>query len=194
MDNWNEVLKDKFVVDSLMSRMENAIIISIGQNVLKDLEKTEKLELYSHVTNSSFILNAVNAAVIRKINKLMTKQKRKHNEENIPKCLSCKILSKLPDDFLFCDVNFQDLILEMKNLHTIKNGLKENNFEWKLNEDKICKLLNIAKSFPIVFSTVIIQKIFLIYFISLHKDLSIEFGRGNLTKLQREIEGFVIGK
>lgn len=174
--------------------MDNSVITCIGQSLLKHLEKTEKIQLFSHVTNSSLILNGVNAAVMRKINKLMAKQKRKHSEEYVPKCLSCKIFAKLPTEFVFCEVNFQDIILELKNLSTMKNGLKENNFEWKLNEDKICKLLDIAKSFPIVFSTVNMQKICLIYFICLHKDLSVEFGRGNLTKLQGEIETFIIGK
>lgn len=193
-NNWKEVLDNKFVVDSLISKMDNSSIISLGQNLLKDLAKSEKIEIPSYVSNSSLIINAVNVAVMTRINKLMSKQKRKHNEESVPKCLSGKIFAKLPEEFLFSEFDFEDLVMEMKNFYSSENDLDKSNFEWKLNEDKICKLFEIAKYFPVIFSSVSVQKMFLIYFISLHKDLSSEFARGNLKKLQGEIEDFVIGK
>lgn len=192
--NWKEILQDNFIIDNLLSKMDVQTITNIIDNFVKHLEKVERLEIPANILNSPVILNAVNAVVLKKINKIMSKQKRKHDEESVPKFLSSKIFSTLPDDFFYVENNKGDVMLKIKSLYTTENGMFSGNFDMKISEEKICRLLEISKAFPVVFSHGDAQKVFLTYLFSLHKDLTHDFSKGNFSKLQEQLEELLFGK
>lgn len=194
VDNWRDILDDKYVVENLLPKTDVTCIAIIADNLVKSLEKSEQYELPAHVLNSSVILNSVNASVLKKINKIMSKQKRKHDEELAPKLLSSKIFSTLPDDLFLTESDYQATISKVKDFFDEENGVKRKHFEMKISEDKICRLLDIAKSFPVVFSHSDVQKVFLIYLFSLHKDFSDDFSKENFEKLRIKIEDLIFGK
>lgn len=186
-ENWRHILEDKFVFDSVIQKMDAVTVTMIAENVIKDVEKSDKLNIPQHVSNSTILINSINWVVLVKMNKMICKK-------NItPELLSAKIFSTLPDDLFLIEVDYQEIIVKIKEICTTKNGNRLKNFDFKINENKLCRILEIAKNFPIIFSHNGSQKIFLLYLCALHRDLSQEFSNRNFVKLQLNIENFIIG-
>lgn len=189
--DWQDILEDKFVVRDLLPKMSTATKKTLVDNLINNIDGFENKR---HILESPQILDVVNYIVLTKINKTISKQKRKHDESfSNPILISSKIVSILSDDiFLEKDYDCQDCLKQAKAL-LIENEMK-NKIDSKFNEQKVCRYLNILKKFPIIFSSEKNQKICLLYFFALHKDLSYDVSKGQYKNLQLDIEKYILGK
>lgn len=193
-ENLKEVIEDKFVVDFLLSKMDSSTVSNMGEHFLKMFEKKNCSNIPQHILNSTLLLNAVNMATLSKINKIVSKQKKKHVEDGTLELQSVKVFSAMSKDLFLNENSSHEASSKIKYVFEATNDMEPTNFVLNINEDKVCGLLRIAKHFPIVFSHADTQKCFLYYLLSLHKDFADEFSKTKFKMLQNDLENLIIGK
>ncbi|KAG5870299.1 hypothetical protein JTB14_018096 [Gonioctena quinquepunctata] len=189
---WRHVLEDRFSVNVLLPKMETEVVVELVEKFMEEHESFSKLHKNQHILNSATISKVVMHVALLKMNKLISKQKRKHNEGNATKKMSTKICGFFTSEFLDND-DCKDLLKSARDVYADSKTEVSATVEWTVSENKLLRILGILNTFPVIYSSDSIQKMYLLYFCSLHKDLSQEFRKGKYTDLQVAIEKNIIG-
>ncbi|XP_023026512.2 uncharacterized protein [Leptinotarsa decemlineata] len=187
------LLEDKFSVNFLLPRMETNTIVGLAETFFSNHESFMNFQKYQHILNSSTISNAVIYVCITKMNKLISKHKRKRDEDTTKVKLSTRICALLNPEFFLTNDEPKNLLESAVQIYSDSETEKSCIAEWKVSEEKLLDVFRVLRHFPAIYSSDNVQKMYLLYFCSLHKDLSSEFLKGNYKSLQLTIENNIIG-
>ncbi|XP_060520542.1 uncharacterized protein LOC132698480 isoform X2 [Cylas formicarius] len=154
-DTWHDLLSDKFVVSFLLPKMEGKSKIFLAEHLVGD----KALWTEPHVMDSMCLLNSVHFVLMSKISKLLRQSVFLSDE-------SCEV---------------SDIFEEIQaKLSTCDGGATVN-----VADDAVNDLLVVFKKFPIIYGSVLQQKILLMYLFSLYCDVPVE--------ARRTCEALIIG-
>ncbi|CAH1179596.1 unnamed protein product [Phaedon cochleariae] len=190
---WKYILEDKFLLTILLPRMEASSVILLTEKMIDDKNTLKEFQRNQHLSDFSIILNAIVFVGIKRINKLVSKRKRKHNEEIIMNRSSTSICDAFDENIILCGDNQNSIEKAMRIHNETCENRKEIHEEIKINEEKLLNLFEILVTYPIIFCSEDIQRMFLLYLLSLYKDFSVHFSRGDYTLLQVRLENIIIG-
>ncbi|CAG9772758.1 unnamed protein product [Ceutorhynchus assimilis] len=164
-DTWRDLLSDKFTVNFLVPKMDKTSLTFLAEHLIEE----DALINTNHILDSSTLTKATVYVLLTKINKLC-KGKRKHNgEQNIS--LSSKLFASYPEEIFF-DSEDSLKITNLEDITNLYNGCDVQNSSTIINkEDKLQNYMNILKKVPFIYSNVNIQKLVLLYFMSLNVDI-----------------------
>ncbi|CAG9833695.1 unnamed protein product [Diabrotica balteata] len=191
-ENWKYILKNKFLTNNLVPLMDFSSINLIADKLVANMTDLDDIQLNQHIFNNSCVLNAVVYSIIVKCDKIISKRKRKHDEDLVDtKKLSTKVSNMVTADTFCNDDNNEDLIKKLKKVY--ESYKVDHNVEIKFNEAKLLELFEVLIKFPVVFCKESAQKCFLLYLFSLHKDLRQDFSEGHYADVQSRLETIILG-
>ncbi|XP_028150875.1 uncharacterized protein LOC114344224 [Diabrotica virgifera virgifera] len=191
-ENWKYILQNKFLTNNLVPLMDSSSINLLADKLVANITDLDDTQLNQYIFNNSCVLNAVAYSIIVKSDKIISKRKRKHDEDLVDaKKLSTKVSNMVTVDTFCNDGHNEDLIKKLKKVY--ESYKVDHNVEVKFNEAKLLELLEVLKKFPVVFCKESVQKCFLVYLFSLHKELRQDFSKGRYVDVQSSLENIILG-
>ncbi|KAH1010809.1 uncharacterized protein LOC109541974 [Dendroctonus ponderosae] len=182
-DTWEELVKDKFVVNAIFPKMDTVSLTLLAEHLMEN----QKLFAENHVKDSINLCNAMAYVALSKINKLFTRKRKMDLEGGKP--MSSMVFSLFGNDAFFTSSKTFDMtgiVERAKSIfetpeHTCLSALKSKETQLRIN-------LGILKKLPLIYSESHIQKCMLLFLMALNRDID-----ACSDTVKTELEDLIIG-
>ncbi|XP_066255929.1 uncharacterized protein [Euwallacea similis] len=181
--SWQDLLSDKFVLSVLLCKVDKYSLIHLAEHLIQNNHKLGD----TAIRDSQLLTNVTVYTLMSKINKLF-RVKRKRDADAVQMSLSENVFRLLPEK-AFMSTTPCDMGGVMAHLIQLFEEWQENCVDSiKSKEDRLAKYLGIMKKLSFIYSETDVQKLILLYLLSLSKDLS-----ACCQSVYRDVEDLIIG-
>ncbi|XP_066147731.1 uncharacterized protein [Euwallacea fornicatus] len=181
--SWQDLLSDKFVMNVLLFKVDKYSLIHLAEHLIENDHKLDDIV----IRDSQLLTNVTVYTLMSKINKLF-RVKRKRDVDAIQMSLSEKVFRLLPEE-AFMSTAPGDMGGVMAHLIQLFEEWQEHSVDSiKSKEGRLAKYLGIMKKLPFIYSETDVQKLILLYLLSLGKDVSV-----CSQEAYKEVEDLIIG-